>query len=380
MHPATSAAVTRPLADTRPTILHVAPASLSGGIGAYVLGLVEATRPRWGSSVVDVHVPKLLKRHRVLRPLLSPKFLADLGLQLARERPALVHVHTADFAGFWEKSILAHLARIAGPPVLLHLHGGTFDVFLGGLAGARERLARQLLGVAARVIIPAPGWRSLVERFVAAPRIAVLPNAIRVADFDRPRPPHAPPLRILFLGMISARKGFDELLEAMCEVVEKRPGAVHLDIVGADEVLGATDHFQSLCRTLGLGASVTWHGPAFGVEKLRVLGDADIFVLPSRNESFGIANLEAMASGLAVVSTRTGAIPDYLEDGVHGVLVEPRDARGLAAALVRLADDAALRARLGEAARVRARDYDWSVVAPQVEALYAAVLAESERA
>jgi glycosyltransferase involved in cell wall biosynthesis len=120
-----------------------------------------------------------------------------------------------------------------------------------------------------------------------------------------------------------------------------------------------------------------FHGTKLGREKLAFLQGADVFVLPSRNESFGIANLEAMATGLPVISTRTGAIPEYLQTEVHGLLVEPGDAMALAGAMRRLMDDGELRLRLGDAARQRAREYDWNVVAASVAAVYAAMLEPS---
>jgi glycosyltransferase involved in cell wall biosynthesis len=75
------------------------------------------------------------------------------------------------------------------------------------------------------------------------------------------------------------------------------------------------------------------------------------------------------------VSTRTGAIPEYLHDGVHGLLVAPGDAAGLAAAIERLLTDAPLRARLGQAGRERAREYDWEFAAARLAATYTSVLA-----
>ena len=78
--------------------------------------------------------------------------------------------------------------------------------------------------------------------------------------------------------------------------------------------------------------------------------------MPTRHEGLSQGLLEAMALGKAVVTTRSGGNTDLIEDGVHGLLVPPRDARALAAALDRLLGDAALRQRLGAAARRRARE------------------------
>jgi glycosyltransferase involved in cell wall biosynthesis len=88
----------------------------------------------------------------------------------------------------------------------------------------------------------------------------------------------------------------------------------------------------------------------------------------------GTATLDAMAAGLPVVATRVGGIPEIVEDGVSGILVPPRDPAALAAAMVRLAGDAGLRARLGEAGKVRAREFSADRTEERTRALYDEVL------
>jgi glycosyltransferase involved in cell wall biosynthesis len=179
---------------------------------------------------------------------------------------------------------------------------------------------------------------------------------------------------VLFLGMLSARKGLDELLAACVQLRHGGNLPFACDIVGGEEVLGARAKYEQAFTAAGLSPWVRFHGPAFGADKLRFLRRAQVFVLPSRAESFGIANLEAMATGLAVVSTRTGAIPEYLENEVQGLLIDPGDASALAAAIARLIADPDLRQRLGTAARLRARDYDWTVIAARLDTMYASVI------
>lgn len=361
----------------RPSILHIAPVPPlpDGGIAAYALGLLASPVARdFDMRAVDVSVPPRYRRHRTLRPWLTLVFLVRLLRALRRRRADLVHVHTTNHAGFWEKSLLALCARACGVPYLMHLHGGLFEPFLEGLGPVGRLAARVSLRGAARVVILAEAWRALLCRFVDDARLEVLPNAIRCADFAfGERPPGLRP-RLLFLSMISARKGLDELLQAMLELGSGGDPGCDLDIVGDEEVPGALQHYRDLYRAAGLDAWVKFHGPAYGPSKYEFLRRATIFVLPTRFESFGIANLEAMAAGLPVVSTRTGAIPEYLRDGEHGLLVDPGDTGALVRALRRLLEDAPLRARLGQAAERRAREYDWEALSDRLEAVYGRVL------
>ena len=99
----------------------------------------------------------------------------------------------------------------------------------------------------------------------------------------------------------------------------------------------------------------------------RLYAEAAVLLFPSRYEGYGLPPLEAMAGGCAVVSTRVGAVPEIIEDGVNGLLVPPEDVEGMAGAMLRLLRHADLRARMGEEGRARACGFDVSVAARQFE-------------
>ena len=98
--------------------------------------------------------------------------------------------------------------------------------------------------------------------------------------------------------------------------------------------------------------------------------DAAIFCLPSRREPFGVAYVEAMHHGLPVIGTRIGAVPELVEDGVVGYVVEPGDVDALAAAIRRATTDDALRGSLIERGRVRAESFSWDDTADAMVRLY----------
>jgi glycosyltransferase involved in cell wall biosynthesis len=322
---------------------------------------------------LNTSVPVACVRFPVLRPIFSVVMLVRLLPQLWLWRPAIVHVHSSDFTGFWEKGLMLGMARASGCRTVLHLHGGSFDLFLEGLGARAGRWAARVFARADRIIVLSRAWCPAVARFAPRERLDVVPNAIDVAAFAPPEPPpDRDATRILFLGMLSERKGMQELQEAL-RALRDAPWA--LDVVGGEEGHGERARWEAAYAAAGLADRVRFHGPQYGAAKLHFLHRDAIFVLPSRSESFGIANLEAMAAGMAVVSTRVGAIPEYLDHGVHGLLVPPRDAAALAAALRLLLADAGLRARCGAAARERARDFDWARSLDQLARVYAAALA-----
>jgi glycosyltransferase involved in cell wall biosynthesis len=176
--------------------------------------------------------------------------------------------------------------------------------------------------------------------------------ARELAGGDRPRPAHR--LRIISVGRHVHKKGFD-LLVAACAHLVRRGVAVEATIVG--EHGDQTDAIAAAIRHLGLERHVKLAGPMSQSDLFAALRNASIFCLPCRvaddGDRDGIPNVlvEAMATGLPVVTTNVSGIPELVQDGETGLLVEPDQAVAIADALHRLCRDAALGRRLGAAGR-----------------------------
>lgn len=158
-------------------------------------------------------------------------------------------------------------------------------------------------------------------------------------------------VNLLFVGRVEPRKGVDVLLAAFALAHERAP-YLRLNIVGDDALVwpdGMT--LRSTFEKASVGQPYAEHVSFLGVvsEEQRELAyeNSDVFVAPSRYESFGLVLVEAMMHGLALVSTRVGGIPEVVNEGGDGYLVPADDPEALAKALVELGEDAALRARMG---------------------------------
>lgn len=148
--------------------------------------------------------------------------------------------------------------------------------------------------------------------------------------------------RLLFVGSVIERKGLCYLLEALAMLSDSR---IELDVVGdTQDEPGYLIEIKKLIRDHRLDDQVKFHGHVTDSEQLKQLyRKADIFVLPSLYETFGIVLLEAMSFGLPIVATTAGAIPELVKNGERGILVPPKKPQAIANAIVELIDSQAKR-------------------------------------
>jgi glycosyltransferase involved in cell wall biosynthesis len=215
-----------------------------------------------------------------------------------------------------------------------------------------ERLERKAIRGADLLLVNYERLRRALEEVPGAAPCRVIPYASEGA-FAAGAPPEAPcplppgdaPL-VVSISRHDPRKGIDVLLNALA-LLRAAGTPFRAVLVGGGVLL---DAHRALAGRLGLGPGVSV--PGFVADAAPYLRAADVFVLPSLQEGSGsLAMLEAMQQGRAIAASRCDGIPEDVEDGISGVLAKVGDASDLAAAIGRLLGDAALRSRLGEAAR-----------------------------
>lgn len=201
------------------------------------------------------------------------------------------------------------------------------------------------------------------------PRARVIYNAIALQDFDDPEAKphqHARPY-VLGMGRLVPQKGFDVLLRAFA-LATHNPAFDH-DLLLAGEG-SERDNLQALIEELGLQGRAHLLGRAARPLAVSLFKGCSFFALPSRQEPFGIVNLEAMAARKPVLACRVGGVPEIVRQDENGLLVPGDDAEALCAALLRLAGDDALRARLGENGHAFAQGFTWPRIAEQYQEMY----------
>ena len=278
----------------------------------------------------------------------------------ARRKPSAVLIFASGGGSFLEKSLYSLYTRLRGARSLFFVrHGGFIEDCRRSRAYAA--LARILLSRVSILLCQSEAWEAFyrVELHLESIRKEIIPNwtvtpALLAVGNKRE---YAAPQRmtILFLGWLEPTKGIRELLSAYECLCRRLPTAKpRLVLAGEGSML-------SECRAWALQRSepsdVEVPGWVEGEAKLQLLARADVFVLPSHFEGLSNAMLEAMAAGMPVVVTKVGSLPDVATNGVHGFLIEPRDAAALAERLHVLITDSELRKRLGHAAHQRAADF-----------------------
>lgn len=230
--------------------------------------------------------------------------------------------------------------------------------------------------ISGRIAVSEAARQTLVK-FLGGDAV-LIPNGVMCEPFEKAQPlpgyPRSGPT-VFFIGRIDEpRKGLPILLAALPAIAAAYP-TVEVLVAGPgdqDEVLeDLPEQFHANVRFLGLVSDE---------EKASAFASADVYVAPNTGgESFGIVLLEAMAAGTPVVSSDLEAFARVLDDGAAGLMFRSEDPGSLARVVIGLLNDPQRQAQLREAGHIRARQFDWEVVAREIEQVYESVTLSGER-
>lgn len=361
----------------RPAVAHTCQAGAQGGRVAKILiighGYNEPERMKllegigseheltyltppglWSIAIGDAHVPESTPRVTVvpakaIRPggrcVFAPSFKV-----LSGPRPDIIHVEYDPWTPEFWSAYLSTRLRWRGVPLLIYSKKNTRPPLSGTRGRIREFLTRQGLKRVQMVLVASEMCRDIFLKLGVPKKAIQIQGYIPIdTDIFSPslRPAHSSPFKVTFVGSIAHHKGVDVLLAAVEQLRENGSHQIEVDLVGPirDSAIAAWED-EPWIRSWGLLPNR---------EVAAVLATANAFVMPSRvlpdhEEHDGQALLEAMASGIPCIGTRSGCIPELIVHEVTGILVAPDDADDLAAAIERLVTDPELRVRLSAAA------------------------------
>ncbi|ANP50922.1 starch synthase [Streptomyces griseochromogenes] len=317
-------------------------------------------------------------------------FSVDLSIAAALEGRDLVHSHT------WYANLAGHLAKLLyGIPHVVTAH--SLEPLrpwkaeqLGGGYTLSSWTERTAVEAADAVIAVSGAMREDVLACYPAldpAKVHVVHNGIDTSLYRPHRGTDAlsrtglDPARpyVLFVGRITRQKGVPHLLRAVRDI---DPGAQVVLCAGAPDTPEIDREFRELYRELSrVREGVFWIPQMLPrTDVIQLLTHAAVFVCPSVYEPLGIVNLEAMACGTPVVASRVGGIPEVVEEGRTGLLVDVDDGfeEGLARALDAVLGDRETARRMGEAGRERAvGEFGWAAVARRTAGLYEEILKQA---
>jgi glycosyltransferase involved in cell wall biosynthesis len=278
----------------------------------------------------------------------------------------VVHIHSAlaPTVTVLRAALLALAGRARGSAVIVHAHGGNIQSWL--TTPLRRSLLRLAMLPAHRVVACWTAGEEALRQVLPAERVTLIDNGVPVDGYAELEGDHDPP-RILYVGLLTPRKGVLDLLEASRLLRER--GVPH-----ETWLLGGTPDEGPAAEAevrAGLDGSAKLLGTRAPEEMPGEFAHADVFCLPSWWEAMPLSVLEAMAAGLPVVATDVGDVGRAIADGETGYVVPVRNPAKLADALEPLLVDSAQRRRMGAAGRERVVEkFSADVTAARVSALY----------
>jgi len=287
---------------------------------------------------------------RLARLVVSP---VSLAIAIFQHGATAVHLNTSlNARAYWRDLAYLIVARILGVRVLYQVHGGALPQQFFPANRILAAFLRWTLRLPDAVIVLARSEFDAYRRFIPDQQVLAIPNGIDCTSYvgiPRVWSDATAPLRLLYIGRLAKGKGLCELLQAL-KLAHAQDAKVRLIIAGGGPEEGRLRH---LVDELGLSGDVSFAGPVFGESKIRLLADSDALVLASYSEGLPYALLESMAAGAPVIVTPVGAIPDVVTNGVHGLLVPPRDPVAIFRAIGKLHSDRGALARMSMACRKR---------------------------
>jgi glycosyltransferase involved in cell wall biosynthesis len=277
------------------------------------------------------------KKRNYIR-IIHPKNLLFLSLiifdyilfifSIILKRNLIIHVHTSSFFGWWRSAILILIARIIGKKTILHVHNAIDRFYFEESGRFGKYLIRISLKIPHHLISLSHGIKNLLEELTNNP-ITPIYNGVDVKQFQLEKN-YTKPYKMLFAGFVGPHKGVPDLISALRRS-ELSTTEIQLTVMGTGDI----EEMKELSNELGLNNQIIFTGRVSEEEKKKLFNTHHLFALPSHGEGQPISILEGMSSGMAILSTKVGSIPEIVKDE-NGILVSPGDIEELSDAILQL--------------------------------------------
>ncbi len=244
----------------------------------------------------------------------------------------IVHFHTATGWSYRRLTIIFSVAKLYRKRTIWHIHVGELQIYYDKAGALEKQMIKFALRNADVVIALSSNCSKMIANIEPLAPIKILLNTVNVNDYQVDNREVHDPVTVLLLGRLEYRKGIHVILKAIEILADKN---ICFVLAGDGDVEGT----RKFVEDNNFEEKVSVPGWISGDQKLTLLKEADIYILPSYQEGLPISILEAISAGLPIISTPVGGIPDAVADGENGYLIEPGDFKALASKILLLSED-----------------------------------------
>lgn len=255
----------------------------------------------------------------------------------------ILHMHVSERGSFWRKALLLCVCRTTGAKTVLHHHGAEFFDFYEKASAPAKRIISGVIERADDNIVLSNYHCQRMQSIFPKGKFTVLYNAVDATGGDM----YDPEARgIAFVGRLGSRKGTYDLIKVMEEVEDILPSDIRFFFCGDGEV----EQVSRLLHEKGLMHRVEHLGWCSKEQLGHILSEAMLYILPSYHEGLPMSLLEAMYAGIPCIASNVDAIPEAIQSGCNGILIEPGNLEQIKNALLWLVQNQDARRSIGEKA------------------------------
>lgn len=285
-----------------------------------------------------------------------------LFILAANKSLKIVHTHVSHKGSFFRKALIIEIAKILNKKVIFHIHGSEFDEFYKNSPVFVKKLITATLNKSDLIFVLSNQWAKAVGEKCSSEKIRIIYNPVEIIENNSDKLRETEQVNVLFMGKIGKRKGVYDIIEAARLINDLN---VKINLYGDGEI----NEVRGIVSENHLDQKILvndWIN-----DRQKAYQESDIFILPSYNEGLPVSICEAMANALPVIATNTGGIPDQIEDGNNGFLIERGDYITLAEKIGILARNINLREKMGaEGYKIAKEKFDINVIIPQLKEAY----------
>jgi len=352
-------------------ILYIAPdPNVKGGISSVIKGYLKSDlSKKYNLITVASHVdgPKWRKLLQALGGWFYVLYF------MLFDKISIVHIHGSDIVSSKRKYFFFRLVYLFNCKIVYHFHGASFSEQYASASTFWKECITEMFEQSNIMICLSDSWKKEILKIAPQASIEVVVNAVSLPELKDDSEKKENKVGLTFLGLIGERKGIFDLLAVMKKLV-KDDGykyGITLDVGGNGDIV----RLKNVIEDLGLMDNVRFLGWISEEDRDVILRETDIFVLPSYGEGMPMAILEAMSYALPVVSTFVGGIPELVEDGKAGCLVNPGDTGMLYDKLSTLISSESMRGRFGANGRkIICERHNLDVVVERIDEIYKRLL------